>query len=320
MYYSQRIAESPRLYPMYTQLGIALLDRTRESHDPALLAQARDAERTALSIQDNFESLMAMTTIQNYSHRFEDAIAWATRAAEASVGGETSRDPAVTAALVEAYLGFGKPRAAAALLPRSVDEASDFHTAASLGRWLGEAGKQIEAEQAFSRAADLARKQDAPALAAWAETAAAGALIDGGRAAEATPHLEAAAQLAPPTTFLLLHHAEAAQAAGRNADALALLEEILAHDDDPAIQALAFAAARKSGDSAAAERHFLLAQRGLQRAIEAGEVHTLEALAKLYLVAGRNLESALALARENLIWKRDRSARETLAALEALRR
>lgn len=320
LYYSQRIADSPRLYPMYTQLGVALLDRTRETHDPTLLAKARNAEKTALSIQENFESLMAMTAIQNYSHRFEDAMAWGRRAASASVGGDTARDPAVTAALVEACLGFGRPDDAAALLPASVADANDFHTAVSLGRWLSEAGEYAEAETAFSRASALALEQGAPALAAWAETAAAGTLIDSGRASEAAAHLEAAARLGPETTFLVLHRAEAAQAAGRDADALALLEQVLAHDDDPAIEALAFAAAHDAGDRAAAERHFVRARRGLQRAIDAGEVYTLEALAKLYLRAGRNLGSALALARENIVWKRDRSARETLAAIEALRR
>jgi len=319
-YYSERIAESPRLYPMYTQLGIALLDRTKETHDPTLLAKAREAEATALAIQDNFESLLAMAAIQNYSHRFEDAIRWGRRAADASVGGDAARDPAVTALLVEACLGFGKLEEAAGLVPRSVEEADDFHAAASLGRWLAEAGRADEAEKAYSRAAELARREDAPALAAWAETAAAGALIDSGRAAEATAHLEAAARLAPTTTFLLLHRAEAAQATGRSAEATAILEEILRHDPDPAVEALAFVAARKAGDGAAAERHFRAAQQGFQRAIEAGEVHTLGALAKLYLDADRNLDSALALARENLQWKRDRAAAETLAALEAQRR
>jgi len=320
LYYSQRIAESPRLYPMYTQLGIAFLDRTRETHDPTLLAKARNAENTALSIQDNFESLMAMTAVANYSHRFEDAIGWGRRAAKASVGGEDVRDPAVTAALVEAYLGFGKPEDAAALLPDSADDANDFHTAVSLGRLRSESGEYVEAELAFSRAAELAREQAAPALAAWAETAAAGTLIDSGRASESAAHLEAAARLAPETTFLILHRAEVAQAAGRHADALKLFETILAHDDDPAIEALAFTAAHEAGDTVSADKHFVRAERGLKRAIDAGEVYTLEALAKLYLHAGRNLESALALARENIRWKRDRSARETLAAIEALRR
>ena len=318
-YYSDHIAESPHLYPMYTQLGIALLDRTRETHDPTLLAKAREAEAAALSIQDNFESLMAMAAIQNYSHRFEDAIRWGKRAAKASVGGDASRDPAVDAVLVEAYLGFGQGEEAAKLVPRSAEEAHDFHAAASLGRCLTEAGRPAEAERAYSRAAELARREDAPALAAWAETAAAGALIDSGRAPEAAPHLEESGRLAPATTFLLQHRAEAAQATDRNAEAMALLEEILRRDPDPAVEALAYMAARKSADAASTERHFRSAQKGFQRAIEAGEIYTLGALAKLYADADRNLDSAFALARENLQWKRDRAAVETLASLEARR-
>ena len=43
-YYSERAARSPWLYPMYTQLGLACLDRARELHDPTWLARARVAE------------------------------------------------------------------------------------------------------------------------------------------------------------------------------------------------------------------------------------------------------------------------------------
>jgi tetratricopeptide (TPR) repeat protein len=322
-FYSAAIRERPRLYPAYTQLGVALLDRARETHDPTLLARARNAEETSLAIQPSYEALFAMTSIENFSHRFEDAIAWGKRAAAASIGGSAAPDPVVVAALVEAYRGFGRIEDAQRLLPPAGVEATDFHIAISVGRVLAEQNKPFEAAAAMSRASELARKAgkvgkvEKTDLAAWAETAAGGVLLDSGHAREAAPHLEAAAKLAPPGPFLRLHHAELAMAAGDDAAALATLEDLLHADPDPAIEALAAGAARKAGLLEAAERHFRAAEQGLLRAVHAKEVYTLEALAKLYLDAGRNLDEARRLARENLRWKRDRAARETLAAIEA---
>jgi len=60
-----------------------------------------------------------------------------------------------------------------------------------------------------------------------------------------------------------------------------------------------------------------VAEQGLERPLAAGEVYTLGALARLYADAGRNLDRALALAQENLLWKRDREAFATLRAVEA---
>ncbi len=315
-YYSKRIAQSPRLYPMYTQLGLACLDRARESHDPAWLAKAREAESTALSLQDNFESMLAMAAIQNYAHRFEEAIRWGERAAAASVNGSAERDPVVAALLVEARLGLGQVAEAGRLVPGSVAAAADFHSASAFGSWLAASGRFEEAVTAYARAAAFAREGSAATLAAWAEAAAAAALLAADRPAEARGHVEAAARLDPGATVVRLRRAEVEQAEGRFAEALDILEALLRQDPDPAIEARAYAAARRAGALESAERHFGAAECGLERAIDAGEVYTLGPLAQLYADAGRQLPRALALARENLNWKRDREARAILAAVQ----
>ncbi len=319
-YYSNRIAQSPRLYPMYTQLGLACLDRARETHDPVWLAKAREAEVTALSLQDNFESMMAMAAIQNYAHRFEEAIRWGERAAAASVDGSAERDPAVASMLVEARLGLGQVAEAGRLVPSSVAGTRDFHSASALGRWLAASGRFEEAVTAYARAAAFAREGGAATLAAWAEAAAAAALLDAGRSAEARGHVEAAARLDPGATVVQLRRAEVEQAEGRSAEALNILEALLREDPDPAIEARAYAVARGAGALESAERHFDAAERGLEHAIDAGEVYTLGPLAQLYADAGRYLPRALALARENLKWKRDREALAILAAVQERRR
>ena len=292
-------------------------NRARETHDPALLAQARDAEARALSLQDNFEALLAMAAIQNYAHRFEDAIRWGNRAAAAAVNAPYIPDPAVTAMLVEAYLGLGQVDEAGRLVPPPGTEAADFHSAASLGKWLAASGRADDAVRAYGRAADLARSAGASEAAGWAAAAAAGVLIETGQLPAARAHLETAAALDPRATSVRARRAQLNSAEGRLSDALAGYEAILIDDPDPVIAAQAYVAAARLGKTTAAARHFAAAERGFDSAIAAGEVYTLGPLAMLYADAGVHLDRALALAQENLRWKRDREAVNTLAAVRA---
>jgi tetratricopeptide (TPR) repeat protein len=315
-YYRERIAENPRLYPMYTQLGLACLDRARETHDPSWLARGREAERKALELQDNFESLVAVARIENYAHRFAVSLDWSGRAAAASVNGPYVPDPAVTALAVEAHLGLGQLDEARKLVRPEVDP-SDARSAASLGQWLSASGRVDEAVWALGRASRLARGAGADDFAAWSEAAAAGVLLDSGQSGEARPHVEAAEALDPRATVVRAHRAKLNEREGRLAEALLVYESILGDDPDPAIEARAFVVASRLGREESAARHFAAAEQGLERPLGAGEVYTLGALARLYADAGRNLDRALALAKENLRWKRDREAFAALQAVEA---
>jgi tetratricopeptide (TPR) repeat protein len=296
---------------MYTQLGLAYLDRAREAHDPVWLAKAREAEATALRLQDNFESLMAMAAIQNYAHRFADAITWCERAAAASVNGPWIPDPAVSAALVEAYVGLGRADEAGALITPPDATHPAFYSLVAYGKWLAATGQTTEAAAVFGNAADFSRDQGFPALAAWAESSAAGALLDARRLAEARPHIEAAETLDPCAPIVRVHRAELEELEGRHDAALAAYEALLHDSFDPVAAARAFRLAQRLGHHATAAGHFAVAERGLERAIAAGEVYSLGPLARLYADADRNLERALTLAEENLRWKRDREALAT---------
>ena len=82
---------------------------------------------------------------------------------------------------------------------------------------------------------------------------------------------------------------------------------------DPELDGRAFLVARALGDEERARRHFEAAERGFRVAIDAGEVYTLGALARLYCDAGVRLDAALGLARRNLEYRRDIEAKATLA-------
>lgn len=313
-YYSRRVAERPRLYPVHVQLAEAFFDRAQETHDPSFLRQARESLDRSIAIQPTFEAFLLHARIAAFAHRFETALAWAGRAVAAAV---YPNDPAVAAVTSEALLGLGRADEARRLLPPPGTPLSDFHAAAALGRWLAEKKDFDAARGAYSRAAALALEAKVPVRAAWAEVMAAGTWIDSGRPAEAEPHLVRAAELAPPTEELEIHRAEVLEARGREEEALASYDRLRRESPDPLLPHRAYLLARRLGKGEAAERYLREAEAGYERAIGAGEVYTLGALAQLYADAGIHLERALALARENLKYKRDPEAVATLAAVRA---
>ena len=101
----------------------------------------------------------------------------------------------------------------------------------------------------------------------------------------------------------------------RLAEALALYESQLPQYPDPAIHYRAYLISHKLGWEHRAEQHFLSAEAGFQRAIDAGQIYTLEGLARLYCDAGIQLDRALSLAQQNLNFKRDIEAHKAVACI-----
>jgi tetratricopeptide (TPR) repeat protein len=316
-HYERRVREHPNLYPAWISLGAAHLDLARRSLDPAELAAAREAADRSLAIQPSLEGYKLRAAAEAFGHRFAEAVEWGMRARTAAAEGE---DAGVTALLVEAWLGLGRSDEAQRLLGDVDRPPERFHAAAALGLWWLASGGADEAEAAFVEAARLAREAGVPALEAWAWVRAAGVRLDTGRPDLARPHLARAAAIAPDDFELAIHRAELAHAEGRDDEAVDRYLRLLRRRDDPEIHRRAFLLLRERGPEAAADRHLRAAERIYRRAIDAGEVYTLEGLARLYCDAGIHLDEAERLAEANLRHKRDRTAREALACVrESLR-
>jgi len=309
-HYQREVRKHPSLYPAWISLGAARLDVARRTLDPAELAAARDAADRSLALQPSLEGYKLRGAVEAFGHRFEEAIEWGRRARAAA-----PEDDGVTALLVEAWLGLGRSDEAQRLLPDVDSPPERFHAAAALGLWWLAAGGADEAEAAFATAARLAHEAQVPKLEAWAWVRAAGARLDTGRPDLARPHLARAAAIAPDDYELGIHEAELAKAESRSDEALHRYERLLRRRDDPELHRRVFLLRRERGDAAAAERHFRAAERIYRRAVDAGEVYTLEGIARLYCDAGVHLQEALRLAEENLRHKRDRTARAALACI-----
>ncbi len=312
-YYSEKVSQHPRHYPAYALLGGAYLDKARQTHNPDFLREARRNLQRSLEIQPTFHALKTMAGLCNFAHRFEEALQWARDAAEAS-----PTDTYVVSIAVEAYLGLGRDSDAAKQFLSEDTEPSDFHIAAARGHWFESQKRFNEAAAAFSKAAAFARTQRAVELVVWAEVSAAGTLLDSGQLKRAQSHLDTAVQLDPENVYLSIHRAELLEKEGRPGEALARYEAAIRRSKDPVIHAKAFMVAHRLGHEQTWRQHFEAAERGFLEAINAQEVYTLGALARLYAAANTNLEKALALAKRNLQYKRDAEAKRTLALVRRL--
>jgi tetratricopeptide (TPR) repeat protein len=296
---------------VYVQLAAAYLDKARETHDPTYLPKARQAVQKSLDIQPTLDAFQTMTAICNYSHRFEEGIAWGKRGAESA-----PHDSSIIAALVESHLGLGQVTEAEQLLATLPANLEDFYSSASRGHLLKSRGRADEAAASFLKAGEFAKKGKAPALHVWAQVQASGVWLDSGQAERAVPLLEIAAVLDPTDTELKIHQAELLEATGKTDSALRVYEEILAGSNDAEIHARAFRLAKRLPDAERAKKHFDAAEREYQRAIDAGEVYTLGALARLYLEADVHLDRALELSKRCLEHQRDALTQQTLEAIQ----
>lgn len=311
-YYEERVARHPNLYPAHTGLAAAYLDLARETADPEPLSRARAALERSLAIQPSYEAMALMASVALFSHRFDEALRWIDRAAAASPA--DGIDTRLLPGKVEALLGLGAGDEIPALFAARDRLAGDCHALIARAQWLRAEERPDEAVEALQRAASGGCREGdgAPALIAWAETAIAGILIDAGHPDPARPHLAAARAADPCRRDLRLHEAELMEAEGADAGALRVYEALLAQVEDPFVRHRAFLVARRLGERERAGGHLSGAESAYQRAIDRGEVYTLEGLARLYLDAGIHPERARILAEENLRFKRDRAARRTL--------
>lgn len=309
-YYLEKVSNHPRLYPAYAQLAQAYLEKARDTHDPTFLRKARENLRRSIDIQPNFQAFKIFTALCNFSHRFEEALVWGARAAEGS-----PNDTAVTAMLVEASLGLGRYAVAKKLLPPNGAAPLDFHAAFSQARWFASQDRVDQAVDAFLKAARFARADNDRELVACCRISAAGILLDAGKPDRARGHLVKASTLDPSNIELQIHKAELLEADGQISEALLLYAKVIAISNSAELHARAFALARRLGEDLRAQKHFMAAEEGFLKALQAGEIYTLGALARLYDAADVNHERALMLARTNLKYKRDARARETLASL-----
>jgi len=275
-----RAADAPKHYLAWVQLGETMLEQARLTHDPDTVVRARESLQHSLELQPSFRAYLALSALSNFTHRFEDALRWSELASTAA-----PQDTSLLAQRVEALLGLGRLDDVERLLADA--PAENFLAVASRARWHAASGRVDEAVEAFIDAVELADEAGVEELGVWARVAAGALLLDSGRADEAQPHLALAAAADPGSVLVRIHLAELLEAQGRLAEAFGQVRRLAKETGDPVLHSRAFALARQLGKPRLARRHFERAEQGFERVSEAGEIYSLEPLARLYAAAGR---------------------------------
>ena len=312
-YYERKLQKHPTLFAVHALLAEEYIEKARATGDPGWLRKAQASFERSLKIQPNFGAHKGMASLQNFRHRFADALLWTQRAHP------ERENTDVTALMVDAHLGLGEIEQAAKLLPPLHTAPTDFYSAAAMAAVLKAQERYDQARLAYLKAEEFALQQNVVPVAVWARTNAAGMLIDSGRADQALADLELATARDKDNAELRLHWAEYHQARGDHRQALTTLEALVKDAPQPSFHHRAYRVARELGDRAAAKRHFAAAERGYRRVIKANEIYTLGSLAQLYCDAGVKFSEAQRLAQRNLKYKRDKEAADTVACLTSKR-
>jgi tetratricopeptide (TPR) repeat protein len=310
-YYAGRVEQHPRLYPVWAQLAEAYFDKAKETWNPSWLANAHDAVAHSRAIQDTYHALEIEAQIAAYTHQFTDALTWAHMAEAAAT---YPPDTHMRAIEVEALVGLGEIDEARQLVPEGA-KIDDFFVVASLAKIANEDQRFDQAASYYLVAARLAHQLQAAPLVAWAEAMAGGMYVDAKDYAAALPHLDAARQ-AGGCAEETIHRGELLAATGKQRAALVLYEQVLSRHPDPHLHHVAFKVAKQLGDEVIAQKHYQAAEQIYRSVIDKHQIYTLNALAQLLLDGNGNAQEALALAHQNIAYKRDRQARVTLDEAE----
>jgi tetratricopeptide (TPR) repeat protein len=113
----ERLRRNPNDVDAAASLGLALLQRARETGDPGLYAQAEQALQLALAREpDHVEALVGQGALALARHHFAEALEWGERASAAA-----PQLAAVYGVLADAYVELGRYDEAVAAAQRMVD-------------------------------------------------------------------------------------------------------------------------------------------------------------------------------------------------------
>ncbi|HEX9269960.1 MAG TPA: tetratricopeptide repeat protein [Candidatus Limnocylindria bacterium] len=147
------LAARPGDAATYRELGIAYLQRVRETGDPTLYPRAEVALRRALELDgDDFRTLAALGTLALSRHQFTDALDWGERARR-----QNPENAAVQGIIGDAQLELGRYEAAFATFERMVDLRPGLASYARISyarELLGDRPGAIEAMREATEAGD----------------------------------------------------------------------------------------------------------------------------------------------------------------------
>lgn len=297
-WYAARIGDRGT-YPHYARLGLAYLQKARETGQSQWYAEAERSLRTSLAYQKNFEALYGLGAALAARHHFAEAQAYADEA-----GAAAPENLEAQGLQFEITLALGDTEKAGSILERMIaraPEAFEVRTReATFGEYRGLLDRALQATEA---ACEDARRRNMPAgVRAWCAVRR-GSLQLAARcdASGAERAYEQALRILPGYYFAREHLAELRAAQGNLNEAIGLHEGLLRDLPVPAYRLPLADLYQAQQRDAEAQRERAAAQAELERTVAGGSREQIREL--VLLLAGQKQRAAEALRLAEREWR-----------------
>lgn len=298
----------PTTYPIYARLGLAYLDRYRETAKTRDWEEAVAALRQSLRYQTNFEALLGLAMTLSERHHFAEALPYAKEALRAMPSGIEA-----AGTLFDVHFALGNVAAADKVLQEMLKAQRGFHALSRLAALREYQGDLDGALEAMHEARDAAaRSKFSPNIRAWAEVGIGALHVANCEKQEARDAYERALRIMPGYAFAREHLAEWHAAQGHWPEAARIFRDLLKTNASPAYRLGLGEALDARQQAAAAERERTKARDAMLAAQRAGAKDQFRPLALFYLEEG-NVAEGLRFARLDWAVRQDALAADILA-------
>ena len=306
-YYRARVG-GPATYPSYTRLGMAYLDRFRETGKTRDWDEGVKALRQSFDYQPSFEAHLGLAMALSERHHFAEALPHAEEARSAMPS-----DIEAAGTLFDIQLALGNVAAADKVLQEMLGARRGFHALSRLAALRESQGQLRAALEAMGQARDEATGSKlSGSIMAWAEVRIGALHVANCEAQEASDAYERALRIVPDYAFAREHLAEWHAAQGHWAEAGQIFATLLKTNATPAYRLGLAEAQQAQQQAAAAEAERTRARDAMLAAERAGAKDQFRPLALFYLEEG-NVAEGLRFAQQDWAVRQDALAADTLA-------
>ncbi len=214
----------PATYPAYAQLGLAYLQKARNTGRAGDYAEAERHLQQSLDYQRNFEALRGLAALHLARHQFREALRTAQEAADA-----LPSDLETQGLLFDTHLALGDQQKAAEIVEKMLQAQMGFESLSRLAALRESQGNFSGALRVMGQACLQAEAEQRPAdVLAWCQVRVGSIYLATCDAVQARHRYERALLILPDFTFAREHLAELRVAQGNHAEAIALYRELLA--------------------------------------------------------------------------------------------
>ncbi len=307
-FYRERLG-GPGTYPAYARLGLALLQKYRDTGQARFYAESLQRFRQSLDFQSNLEALRGMAMALSERHEFHEALSYANGAVAALPG-----DLEALGILFDIRLALGDAAKAEDTLKVMLQAKPAFlvfSRVAALRQYRGDLAGAVEAMELACRAPDASNQ---PATTrAWGQVRLGSILLRQCRVPDARKAYDRALEILPGYFFAREHLAEWHAAQGEWREAGSLYRELLATHPTSAYRLDWGECCRRLGDSPGAARETSRALVEMRQAAAQGAQDQARPLALLLLETDDSAAEGLEWARRDWTLRQDALAADTLA-------